>query len=249
MSFWGATVITNLCSAIPIIGNNIVSWLWGGFSVDNATLNRFYSLHYLLPFLITGLVLLHLIILHESGSSEPLNVNIINYHKIVFHRYFSIKDYLGILFFLMFFIYFIFFNPNSLGHPDNYIPADPLKTPTHIVPEWYFLPFYAILRAIPNKLLGVIFMIYSILIFLLLPYISGYSIKNASFRPFYKFFVWFFIFICLILGWLGSMPIEDPYVFMSRLCTLFYFLFFHLIIPFCSLVEALLLIDYKIRQN
>jgi ubiquinol-cytochrome c reductase cytochrome b subunit len=236
MSFWGATVITNLCSAIPIIGNNIVSWLWGGFSVDNATLNRFYSLHYLLPFLITGLVLLHLIILHESGSGEPINANIIEFHKIVFHRYFSIKDYLGILFFLLFYIYFVFFNPNLLGHPDNYIPANPLKTPPHIVPEWYFLPFYAILRAIPDKLLGVIFMIYAILIFLVLPYIGGYSIKNASFRPFYRFSLWCFFFVCLTLGWLGSMPIEDPYVLLSRVCTFFYFLFFHAIVPMCNVI-------------
>lgn len=245
MSFWGATVITNLCSAIPIIGNNIVAWLWGGFSVDNATLNRFYSLHYLLPFLITGLVILHLIVLHESGSGEAINVNIIEYHKIVFHRYFSIKDYLGILFFFIFFSYFVFFNPNMLGHPDNYIPANPLKTPPHIVPEWYFLPFYAILRAIPDKLLGVLAMVYSIFIFLQLPYMNGYSIKNGSFRPFYRFFLWCFLFVCLTLGWLGSMPIEIPYVLLSKICALLYFMFFLIFIPLCSFVESALITRFR----
>ena len=245
MSFWGATVITNLCSAIPIIGNNIVAWLWGGFSIDNATLTRFYSLHYLLPFLITALVLIHLIVLHENGSSDPINTNTIEFHKITFHRYFSIKDYLGILLFFLFFLFFIFFYPNYLGHPDNYIPANPLKTPPHIVPEWYFLPFYAILRSIPNKLLGVIFMLLSILIFLSLPYIDDYNIRSSTFRPLYRFFVWCFIFNALILGFLGGMPIEFPYILWSKLSTLFYFQYFLLILPLINIIESIITTPLK----
>jgi len=224
MSFWAATVITNLASAIPLIGNDIVFWLWGGFSVDNATLNRFFSLHYLLPFIILGLVFLHLFFLHEVGSSNPIGLNSIKIDSIPFTPYFTIKDIFGLILFFLFFFYFIFFNPNLLGHPDNYIPANPLVTPTHIVPEWYFLPFYAILRCIPNKLLGVVIMLLSILILLTLPFISrNFKIRSSSFMPFRKILFWFFISDCILLGWLGGNVAEEPYIFISRILTFFYF--------------------------
>lgn len=239
MSFWAATVITNLFSAIPIIGNHIVLWLWGGFSVDNATLNRFFSLHYLLPFVIAALALVHLIALHEHGSNNPLGIEA-NIDKIPFHPYLSIKDLYGFLVFAIFFSFFIYFNPNLLGHPDNYIPGNPLVTPAHIVPEWYFLPFYAILRSIPDKLGGVIAMVLAILILLVLPWLHTSRIRSTAFRPIYKKFFWLFIINCLILGWIGGKPIEDPYLLIGRLATLFYFVFFIFIVPFIGNLEHLL---------
>jgi len=184
MSFWGATVITNLFSAIPFIGSSIVEWLWGGFSVDNATLNRFFSLHYLMPFVIAGLVLIHLSLLHKDGSNNPLGVNK-NIDTIPFYPYFYVKDLFAFLILIFFFSFFVFFYPNVLGHSDNYIPANPLVTPPHIVPEWYFLPFYAILRSIPDKLGGVVAMISAILTLLLLPVINTSEIRSSKFRPFF----------------------------------------------------------------
>lgn len=240
MSFWGATVITNLCSAIPKAGLNIVLWLWGGFSVDNPTLNRFYSLHYLLPFLIVGGAVFHLLVLHEEGSNNPLGLYNQDLHKIVFHRYFSIKDYLGILLFFVIFFYFVFFNPNILGHPDNYIPANSLKTPAHIVPEWYFLPFYAILRCITNKLAGVTYMLLSIVVLFTLPLYEWFKVKSSTVRPLFRFFLWIWIFNSLILGILGGMPITYPYFFWSKICSFIYFIYFLLVLPVVNIIECLI---------
>ena len=184
MSFWGATVITNLFSAIPLVGDSIVTWLWGGFSVDNPTLNRFYSLHFLIPFIIVGVVFLHIVALHKFGSNNPTGIDLtLKQEKIPFHPYYTIKDFFGFGIFFIIFGFFVFFAPNVLGHPDNYIPADPLVTPKHIVPEWYFLPFYAILRAIPFKLLGVLAMLGSILILFVLPWLDTCKVRSCRFRP------------------------------------------------------------------
>ena len=246
MSFWAATVITNLASAIPVIGNDIVFWLWGGFSVDNPTLNRFFSFHYLLPFVLLGLVILHVIFLHEHGSSSPLGVNK-NHDLIAFHPYFTIKDIFGIIIFLIFFSYFIFFNPNLLGHPDNYIEANPLVTPTHIVPEWYFLPFYAILRSIPNKLGGVILLLLAIFILILLPFYLKKSVKSSMFSPLNKIFFWFFFGNSLILGWLGGQPAEEPFIFLAQFSTFFYFFFFIIVLPFIEFVESYFIFSRKMK--
>jgi ubiquinol-cytochrome c reductase cytochrome b subunit len=239
MSFWGATVITNLFSAIPLFGNAIVEWLWGGFSVDNATLNRFFSLHYLLPFLITGFVLLHLNLLHSVGSNNPIGINT-NVDLIVFYPYFYVKDLFAFLLFITFYSFFVFFSPNALGHSDNYIPANPLVTPPHIVPEWYFLPFYAILRSIPNKLGGVVAMISAILVLLLIPVINFSSIRSSKFRPLYSSTYWFFISTFLILGWIGQKPVEDPYIKIGMVATILYFCFFLLIVPLLGFLESYL---------
>jgi len=198
MSFWGATVITNLFSAIPVVGGEVVLWLWGGFSVDNATLNRFYSLHYLMPFVIAALAAAHLIALHQHGSNNPLGIES-RFDEIPFHPYYIVKDLFGIIVFFIIFSLFVFFYPNILGHPDNYIPANPLVTPTHIVPEWYFLPFYAILRSIPDKLGGVIAMVASILVLVVMPMVHTSDIRSGSFRPLFKPFFWLFVVNCLIL--------------------------------------------------
>lgn len=226
MSYWAATVITNLVSTVPVIGGDIVRWLWGGFSVNTYTLNRFFSIHYLLPFLILGLVIVHLILLHETGSNNPLGID---FHKtknfVYFNPYYTVKDLFGILIVLILFFFIVFFEPNLTIHPDNYIRASPMVTPSHIVPEWYFLPFYAILRAVPNKLLGVLTMLFSIIILILLPFISFYALIRAPmFNPFYKFFFWFFLFNCLVLGWLGGQPAEYPFSFVAALGTFFYFI-------------------------
>lgn len=230
MSFWAATVITNLCSAIPYIGASIVIWLWGGYSVDNATLNRFFSFHYLFPFIISFFVLLHLIALHNSGSTNPLGTYL-SEDKIPFYPYFVVKDAVGVLVFLQFLLFFVFFMPNLLGHPDNYIPANPLVTPSHIVPEWYFLPFYAILRSVPHKLGGVIAMGVSILILLVLPFAVDSYIKNTRFlyeRPLY---FWVFFNICVLLGWIGGNAAEGVYIAIGQFLTFCYFFsFFYLIV-------------------
>lgn len=216
MSLWGATVITNLVSAIPYVGNTIVNWLWGGFSVDNATLNRFFSLHYLLPFLIAGLSLIHLTFLHQDGSGNPLGINT-NTNKISMFPYFIMKDFFGLVLFFLFFSLFVYLLPNSLGHSDNYIEANPMVTPTHIVPEWYFLPFYAILRSIPHKLGGVLAMLLSILILAFLPWIHSTEVRSSRFRPIYKFLFWVLLGCCLLLGWIGGMPVEDPFVIIGQI--------------------------------
>ncbi len=240
MSFWGATVITNLFSAIPVFGSSIVEWLWGGFSVDNATLNRFFSLHYLLPFLIVGLVLLHLSLLHSTGSNNPLGVNT-NVDLVVFYPYFYVKDLFAFLIFVTLFSIFVFFAPNVLGHSDNYIPANPLVTPPHIVPEWYFLPFYAILRSIPDKLGGVVAMISAILVLLLIPFINFSSIRSSEFRPLYSLAYWFFISIFFILGWIGQEPVESPYIEVGMAATFLYFFFFLVAFPVIGFLEFSLL--------
>jgi ubiquinol-cytochrome c reductase cytochrome b subunit len=247
MSFWGATVITNMLSAIPWIGTDLVQFVWGGFSVDNATLNRFFSLHYLLPFIIAALVVIHLIALHEHGSNNPLGINS-NIDKIPFHPYYTYKDLFGFFIFFIFFSFFIYFSPNLLGHPDNYIPANPLVTPAHIVPEWYFLPFYAILRSIPNKLGGVIAMIGAILLLLLLPFIHTSKIRSSSFRPIQKIFFWFFLVDVLLLGWIGGQPVEDPFVFIGQLATIFYFFYLLIIIPYIGVLENTFIYLYNKKK-
>jgi len=222
MSFWGATVITNLFSAIPVIGGSIVEWLWGGFSVDNATLNRFFSLHYLLPFVITALVIAHLAVLHDEGSSNPISVDK-NIDTISFYPYFYVKDLFAFFIFLSVFFLFVTFFPNVLGHSDNYIPANPLVTPAHIVPEWYFLPFYAVLRSIPDKLLGVIAMFLAIIVLALLPFINTSIVRNTKYRPFFSFFYWFLFVDFVLLGWIGQKPVESPYMEIGFFATYFYF--------------------------
>nr|YP_004062222.1 cytochrome b [Plocamiocolax pulvinata]ADR03238.1 cytochrome b [Plocamiocolax pulvinata] len=244
MSLWGATVITNLVSAIPFIGDSIVSWLWGGYSVDNATLTRFFSLHYLLPFLIIAMSLVHLAILHQDGSGNPLGINS-EVDKINMFPYFIIKDFLGLILLIIFFTIFFTFLPNILGHSDNYIEANPMITPTHIVPEWYFLPFYAILRSIPHKLGGVIAMITSILIFALLPWLHSTEIRSSKFRPLYKYLYFVYLFNCLILGWIGGMPVENPYILIGQLASLYYFIHFLLFLPILGYLEKYLLYTTK----
>jgi heme/copper-type cytochrome/quinol oxidase subunit 3 len=246
MSFWGATVITNLFSAIPFIGNQIAYWLWGGFSINNATLVRFFSLHYLLPFLLVGVVGLHLILLHEQGSYNVLGILKIT-DKIYFYPYFYVKDYFGFLCFSFVACFIIFFFPDVLGHSDNYIEANALVTPTHIVPEWYFLPFYAILRAVPNKLGGVILMGLSIFILVLLPFlrVNSRSLFLQA-RRFYLWGFWCFGFTIIFLGILGGLPIEYPYTIISQILTVYYFFFFLFFIPFeIFLNSQVILFNYQ----
>jgi quinol-cytochrome oxidoreductase complex cytochrome b subunit len=238
MSFWGATVITNLFSAIPFVGESIVVWLWGGFSVDNPTLSRFFALHYLMPFLIVGVVILHIIALHRFGSNNPLGIDVSGKQDTVpFHPYYTSKDLFGAVVFLTIFASAVFFYPNFLGHPDNYIPANPLQTPAHIVPEWYFLPFYAILRAIPDKLGGVLFMFGAIAVLFVLPWLDKSPVRSGRFRPIFKIFFWLLLLDCLLLGYLGAKPAEGIYVVLSRLATAWYFFHFLIVLPALSLVE------------
>jgi ubiquinol-cytochrome c reductase cytochrome b subunit len=240
MSFWGATVITNMLSAIPYIGTDLVYFVWGGFSVDNPTLNRFFSLHFLLPFLLAALVIIHLIFLHLHGSNNPLGISS-NMDKLPLHPYYSYKDYVGVLIFAIFFSFILFFYPNVLGHPDNYIPANPLVTPEHIVPEWYFLPFYAILRSIPNKLGGVVAMVGAILILLTLPILNISLIRSSYFRPICKILFWLFVANFVLLGWIGGNPVEYPYVLIGQILTITYFVYFIILIPLFSFMDNLLL--------
>ncbi len=239
MSFWGATVITNLFSAIPLIGEPIVTWLWGGYSVDNPTLNRFYALHYLLPFVIAGVILLHIVALHRFGSNNPLGIDIKSDKDLIpFHPYYTIKDFFGLSVFLLIFSIFVFFIPNYLGHPDNYIPADPLSTPAHIVPEWYLLPFYAILRSIPDKLMGIVAMFGAIGILFILPWLDRSPVRSASFRPLYKIFYWLFLLNMIALGYLGAQSPEGIYLYMGRTCTAWYFIHFLIILPLLNIFET-----------
>jgi ubiquinol-cytochrome c reductase cytochrome b subunit len=240
MSFWGATVITNLLSAIPWIGKDIVEFIWGSFSVDNATLNRFFSLHYLLPFVLAALAILHTIALHEHGSNTPLGVSA-NTDRIPFHPYYSFKDFVG--FFIFFFIValFIFYTPNYLGHPDNYIPANPLVTPASIVPEWYLLPFYTILRSIPDKLGGVIAMFSAMLILLLLPILDQSRVRSNAFRPVNRLFFWLFVANFFLLGWIGGNHAEEPFITIGQICTTFYFSYFLIIMPLNGIIENTLM--------
>ncbi len=230
MSFWGATVITNLFSAFPVVGKSIVTWLWGGFSVDNPTLNRFYALHFLLPFVIVGVVILHIWALNRFGSNNPSGIEVkSSQDTIPFHPYYTVKDAFGFGIFFMVFAWFVFFSPNSLGHPDNYTPANPMVTPPHIVPEWYFLPFYAILRAIPDKLGGVCAMFGSILIMFALPWIDRSKVRSAAFRPAYKIMFWLFLLNAVILGYIGAKPPEGAYLIIGRIATFYYFFHFALL--------------------
>lgn len=240
MSFWGATVITNLFSAVPFVGKDIVDWLWGGFSVDNPTLNRFFSLHFFLPFIIAGAAGLHLVLLHQFGSNNPLGCTI-KTENIPFYPYFYVKDLFGFVVLMLVFSIFVYFYPNTLGHPDNYIMADPMKTPLHIVPEWYFLPFYAILRSIPDKAGGVIAMFGSLLILLTIPYTNSSEIRSTIFRPFFKVFYWLLVVSFLILGWIGQMPVEYPYTEVGIIAMIYYFSFFLIIIPFLGYFESFLI--------
>ena len=238
MSFWGATVITNLFSAVPIIGTALVEWLWGGFAVDNALLNRFFALHYLFPFLIVGVVILHIVALHTHGSNNPLGIDRKGpQDSIPFHPYYTIKDLFGLSFVLTIFFFIVFFAPDYLGHPDNYIPADPLKTPAHIVPEWYFLPFYAILRAIPDKLGGVLAMISAIFILFLLPWLDTSKVRSATFRPLYKKLFWLLVLDLVVLTWVGGKPAEGNYILIGRIATVYYFMHFIIIMPIVGLIE------------
>lgn len=237
MSFWGATVITNLFSAVPFVGPSIVEWLWGGFSVGNATLNRFFSLHYLMPFVIAGLVIVHLALLHNEGSNNPLGINT-NTDNIPFYPYFYVKDLFAFFILALVFSFFVFFYPNVLGHSDNYIPANPLSTPAHIVPEWYFLPFYAILRSIPDKLGGVVAMISAILVLLLLPIINTSKVRSSKFRPIFGIAYWFLVSDFLILGWIGQKPVESPYIEIGMGATIFYFVFLLVLVPLIGIIES-----------
>ncbi|MGB2491753.1 MAG: cytochrome b [Candidatus Puniceispirillum sp.] len=239
MSFWGATVITNLFSAIPFVGESIVTWLWGGFSVDNSTLNRFFSLHYLLPFVIAGVVILHIVALHRFGSNNPIGIDTKGpQDTISFHPYYTIKDVVGIAMFLLLLAMAVFFFPNAMGHPDNYIPANAMQTPAHIVPEWYFLPFYAILRAVPDKLGGVLMMFGAIAVLFILPWLDRSPVRSARFRPVFRIFFWLLIIDAVLLGYLGAKPAEGIYVILSRLATAWYFLHFLVILPLLSVFET-----------
>jgi ubiquinol-cytochrome c reductase cytochrome b subunit len=240
MSLWGATVITNLLSAIPIFGQDIVELIWGGFSVSNATLNRFFSLHYLLPFLLAALAVAHLIALHVHGSNNPNGVTS-NGDRYAMHPYFIFKDLVTIFLFFLVLSIIVFFYPNLMGHSDNYIPADPMVTPPSIVPEWYLLPYYAILRSIPNKLLGVIAMFGSLLILLILPLTDLSRIRGNQFRPAMKLAFWFFVVDFIILMWIGSQHPETPFVEIGQFATVFYFAWFLIITPFIGASENTLL--------
>ena len=232
MSFWGATVITSLFSAIPLVGDSITTWLWGGYAVDNATLNRFFSLHYLLPFMIAGVVVLHIWALHVHGSNNPAGIEKkTSKDTLPFHPYFTVKDGFALVCFLAFYAWFVFYVPNYLSDADNYIEANPLQTPVHIVPEWYYLPFYAILRSIPSKLGGASAMFIAVFVIAFLPWLDTSRVKSAAFRPLYKIFFWLFVACTVLLGYMGSQPPEGGYVIAARFLTVYYFLHFFVILP------------------
>nr|ARO70445.1 cytochrome b [Ctenosaura oedirhina] len=240
MSFWGATVITNLLSAIPYVGTTLVEWIWGGFSVDNATLTRFFTFHFLLPFAIIGMTLLHLLFLHETGSNNPTGINS-NPDKIPFHPYFSYKDLLGAVLMTILLLSLALFTPNLLGDPENFTPANPLVTPPHIKPEWYFLFAYAILRSIPNKLGGVLALLFSILILMIVPLLHLSKQRTSMFRPFSQTLFWLLVSNILILTWIGGQPVEHPFIIIGQLASASYFLLFLAIMPITALIENKLL--------
>ena len=250
MSFWGATVITNLFSAIPLVGEGIVNWLWGGYSVDNPTLTRFFTLHYLIPFLILGLVVLHIWALHVPGNNNPVGIDVKKPSKdtVPFHPYIVIKDGFALLMFTIVFAFFVFYSPNVLGHADNYIEANPMVTPAHIVPEWYLLPFYAILRSVPDKLMGVIAMLSAILILAALPWLDTSKIRSAVFRPLYKQFYWILVADVLILGYVGAMPAEGLYLLIARVATAYYFIHFLMILPILGFKEKTITLPLSITD-
>nr|AMR36354.1 cytochrome b [Eremias arguta]AXJ14455.1 cytochrome b [Eremias arguta]AXJ14456.1 cytochrome b [Eremias arguta]AXJ14457.1 cytochrome b [Eremias arguta]AXJ14458.1 cytochrome b [Eremias arguta] len=236
MSFWGATVITNLLSAIPYVGNTLVEWVWGGFAIDNATLTRFFTLHFLLPFIIMAVSMVHLLFLHETGSNNPTGLDS-NSDKIPFHPYYSYKDALGALIMILCLLYLALFSPNLLGDPENFSPANPLVTPPHIKPEWYFLFAYAILRSIPNKLGGVLALLFSILILFILPLTHMSKQRAMSFRPISQVLFWLLIADILILTWIGGQPVEHPFIILGQLASALYFLIFLFLFPFAAILE------------
>ncbi len=243
MSFWGATVITNMATAIPIAGKYIVQWLWGGFTVDNPTLNWFFSIHFAFPFVIAAISLIHLALLHKKGSTNPLGSEQ-GIDDVPFYPYFFSKDLFAFVFFLVFFTIFVFYLPNLLNHPDNYICADPLETPAHVVPEWYFLAFYAILRSIPSKTGGILAMGGSILILFVIPFINTSDIWNTSFRPIFKICFWLFIADFVLLTWVGQKPVTTIFILLGQIATFYYFLFFLILIPAVGIIESKL-VHYK----
>ncbi len=250
MSFWGATVITGFFTAIPLVGEWIQQLLLGGFAVDNPTLNRFFSLHYLLPFMIVGVVILHVWALHVPGQNNPTGIPIKSGKDAVpFTPYATIKDIFAVVVFMIFFAYWVFYMPNYLGHADNYIPANPAVTPAHIVPEWYFLPFYAILRAVPDKLGGVVAMISAILIWCFMPWLDTSKVRSTAYRPLYKQFFWVFVGVCILLGWLGAKPAEGWYVVVSQIATVYYFAHFLIVLPLLGLFEKPLPLPNSILES
>nr|ABY48592.1 cytochrome b [Xantusia sp. San Jacinto] len=240
MSFWGATVITNLLSAIPYIGTTLVQWIWGGFSVDNATLTRFFAFHFILPFIIIAMTMLHLLFLHESGSNNPTGLNA-NTDKISFHPFFSYKDLVGVMMVTMLLLILALFSPNLLGDPENFTPANPMMTPPHIKPEWYFLFAYAILRSIPNKLGGVLALLLSIMILIILPLLHTAKQRSSMFRPMSQMILWLTLTNILILTWIGGQPVEPPYILIGQISSTLYFALFLILLPTIATLENKLL--------